>query len=207
MINGSSMRGLLCVVGTIVGLILSGTGGVIANSRRMPTLKEAFDEADIVTLVRIDGKESLYEQNSNCGIRYAGTSLRTFKGRHHLPEQKIIFGRYAGLDPDKTYLLFLHYDSDPETVYNRYREDNNITDSETAEQKRNVIGRIKCDGLVPGFIFNFRTAWEVQLNYVTIIGLLPEGLPENIRIYSLHTAVWQLQKHDLFSYLQSLSQR
>jgi hypothetical protein len=113
----------------------------------------------------------------------------------------------AAHDEEKTYLAFLERHDDPEVEYRRFRDENKLPDIKDEAEKKKVMSQVACEGLVPGLAFNGRFTWPVELNYVIITGLLPENLPDNVRVYPTDSAQWWLQKQDLFSYLHTLGRQ
>ena len=62
---------------------------------------------------------------------------------------------------------------------------------------------VKCTKLIPGLVFDRRTAWEVKLGYVFVPGLRPT-LPKSIRVFQGEPLQWLISKDNLVSYLRNL---
>jgi len=198
-------------VGLIVVLSLCVTSGVEAYSKKKESIAKLFEGADAVVLARISDEEKLFEHQYNCGTRYTGVVLQKFKGDSRADTETIIFGRHVGhLDVDRTYLIFLTFQANPEAVYRELKEEfktkHNLPDMSDEEVDKRALETVKCKGLIPGFIFD-TAAWLEELSYVIITGLLPDDIPETIRIYPTGSAQWWMKKEDLFSYLRTLGRR
>ena len=189
---------------SIVLLTLPSLSGADASLRPMESIEQSFKAAEIVALVRIDDRQTLDVEENVCGTRYTATLLETFKGEKDPQSRKIYFGRFLGLDTEKTYLVFLDLHDDTEAEYRRFRDENKLEDSSDETEHRRVMSLVACNGLVPGLAFNDRFTWPVQLSYVIVTGLLPTNIPDSIRTYPTDSAQWWIRKQDLFSYLHTL---
>jgi hypothetical protein len=174
-----------------------------ARIEAMPSIQESFESAEAVLSVRVDDEKILHEGRAPCGSRYRGIVLQKFKGSFE-PTQEITFGRFRGLEVDRTYLLFINYDKDPEAVFKWTKERFDLPDPKDIREKKQIINMIKCNGLIPGFIVNPRAAWKIEQGYVVIAGRRPEEMPKSIRIDEAQSLGWLLYKDDLFSYLRRL---
>jgi hypothetical protein len=189
-----------------IAVILALQGAPTASARIevMLSVQEYFESADLVVEVRIDSEEPIHQRGEQCGSRYQATVLHEFKSPPQIRGQQLTFGRFAGLHSRETYLLFLRYEADPEVIYRKIKELYDLPDPSTSEEKEQIIMTIKCDGLVPGLVYNDRTVWDVRENGVVIEGILPFNFPQNIRKSQADKLLWLIQKDDLFAYLQSL---
>ena len=178
-----------------------------ASLRPMESIERSFEAAGMVVLLRIDESRTLDVENDVCGVRYTATVLESFKGGKDLENRQIQFGRFSGLQTEKTYLAFLEHHDDPEVEYRKFRDENKLPDIKDEAEKRKVMSLVGCKGLVPGLAFNDRFTWPVELNYVIVTGLRPADMPDNVRVYPTDSAQWWIQKQDLFSYLHILGRQ
>jgi hypothetical protein len=185
-------------------LALQGASTASARIEVMLSIQEYFESADLVVEVRIDSEEPIHQGEVQCGTRYQATVLHEFKNLPQIRDRQLTFGRFAGLYSRETYILFLRYEADPEAVYRDAKERYDLPDPSTREEKDQIINTIKCDGLVPGLVYNARTVWDVRDNGVAIEGIPPRDFPQSIRKSEADTLLWLAQKDDLFAYLQSL---
>jgi len=98
----------------------------------------------------------------------------------------------------KVYLLFLKFESDPAAVQRKLMDQH-----EFAGEGKDAIDLIKCNGIIPGFIANATTVWEVVPSNVIFLGILPEDLPKEISTYG-GAGEWWVHKEELFSYIRTL---
>jgi hypothetical protein len=177
-----------------------------ARMERMPSLSRAFEQADAVVEVRIDDKKKLKADLGGqvCANRYKATILNSFKGS--FASKQIVFGRYNALDPDRIYLIFLKFETKPEQEYEEVKRESNLADITDKTEKKKIFDLIKCNGTVPGFIYNTRLVWQIVSGYIIINGLLPEDIPDSIRYTSDRSQHW-MNKLDLFSYFRSLRKK
>jgi len=185
-------------------LALQDASTASARIEVMLSIQEYFESADIVVEVRIDSEEPIHQRGEQCGSRYQGTVLHEFKSSPQIRDRKLTFGRFAGLYPRETYLLFLRYETDPEAMYRKIKELYDLPDPSTSEEKEQIVMTIKCNGLVPGLVYNARTVWDVRDNGVVIEGILPFNFPQSIRKSQADKLLWLVRKDDLYAYLQSL---
>jgi hypothetical protein len=171
-----------------------------ATLKPMESIAWSFGAAGVVALLRVDDIQTVYVENDHCGVRYTATILRLFKGRPNSENgQKIQFGRFLGLEIERTYLAFLDYDDDPEIVYRRFRDLNHFPDIRDDSEKKWIMSRVECNGLVPGLEINEWFTWPVVDNYVIVTGLMPANMPAGVRVYPTDTSQWWIQKQDISS--------
>ena len=200
----------LCVARTfrwmfiVVILALQSASTASARIEVMLSVQEYFESADLVVGIRIDSEEPIHHRGEQCGSRYQATVLYEFKSSPQIRGQQLTFGRFVGLHSGETYLLFLRYEADPEVLYRKIKELYDLPDPSTGEEKEQIIMTIKCDGLVPGLVYNTRTVWDVRHNGVVIEGILPFNFPQSIRKSQVDKLLWLVQKDDLFAYLRSI---
>jgi len=168
------------------------------------SIQKAFNEATAVVVVQIEDQEVLREQGKTCGIRHTASVVATFKGTFEPNRDEVTFGRDDGLVRGKRYLMFLNYIADPLTQYEALIKQRDLPDAAKPEEMDDIIRKIKCEKIIPGFVFDARVAWEVKLGYVIALGLRPD-LPRSIRLSSPEFLLWLINKDDLFSYLRSIS--
>ena len=171
----------------------------------MESIEQSFQAAEMVVLLRVDESQTVDVEGDVCGFRYTATVLTSFKGGKDLENRQIQFGRFKGLDEEKTYLAFLERHDDPEVEYRKIRDANKLPDIEDEAEKKKAMTLVACKGMVPGLAFNDRFTWPVALNYVIITGLTPANFPDNVRVYPTDSAQLWVQKQDLFSYLRGLN--
>jgi hypothetical protein len=170
-----------------------------AHIQRRNSIEAIFRDADVVAYVTLDRQEKEYSQTTLCGTRYYATVIVPFKGASIEIGRQIVFGRYSGLETGKEYLIFLKYSADPEAIYQEVQAANHFPDP-----KPYVIDIIKCNGLVPGLLYDQESTWEVDGGAVMIDGLLPRSMPSTIHPESGGVAYWLLPQDEVFSYLRSL---
>jgi hypothetical protein len=205
MSNRSAVGRILRIASTIL-LLSQSLGTADATLRPMQSLESRFAAAGMVAVLRVDDIQPVYVENDRCGFRYTATILKLFKGTGSAYEQ-VQFGRFLGLELDKTYLALLDDDNDPEAIYRSMRDENHLPDVKDEAEKKQVMSKVMCNGLVPGLGFNEWYTWPIVVNYVIVTGLLPADMPGDVRVYPTDSSQWWLQKQDLFSYLDALGQR
>ena len=82
-----------------------------ANIPRPSSLLEAFGEADQVLLVRIVSGRTLDLDGQDCGARYVGSVVRSYKGKP--VKSQVEFGPYHTLQMGAHYLVFLGNSQQP----------------------------------------------------------------------------------------------
>jgi hypothetical protein len=161
--------------------------------------------AALVVLAQIDDQEELHEGQELCGFRYNATILENFKessikGSSINKPKKIIFGRYSGLKLYETYLLFLNYENNVSSSYERMAKEFGFYD-----KRKNIMNLIACNGTVPGYVFNRKIQWQVASRDVYFFGLIPEEMPPSVRVFQSEEGPnWSIPTDDLFPYLRKL---
>ena len=163
-------------------LLLGLTLHVEARVENVVVLDE-YRRADLVLLVQIKQEDALTQEGATCGIRYTGSVRETFKSSPKLASSNIVFGRQDGLVRGHLYLLFLKYITDPSDYYETLRKRLDLPEQPAIEKQKD-IERIKCEGIVPGIVYETRSAWEVKLSYVIV-----EGFVQTCQILSVSPRV------------------
>jgi|HubBroStandDraft_1064217.scaffolds.fasta_scaffold33943_4 hypothetical protein len=192
--------GLVTKAGLIlIGLLCSVTVGN-SMTKRPPSFEQRFSEASAVLYVRIEESDGRSVNGTRCGTLYNGIIIEKFKGNDKLGDGKTIsFGRYQVLNDDEEYLLFLVKHDSADEIYEQMKFEKNFSES-----KAYVTSLIECDGIVPGYLMDDDTQWEVEGDSVVITGLRPQSLPKSIHVNSYGQAQWFLRKEDVSAYLRQL---
>lgn len=180
---------------------------VLCNAPAVATIKvinikKAFMSSDAVLFVRVsDGVEQ--ERNGElCGERYVGKVLAKFKGSGIQAELK--FGRWKTLRVGGRYILFLKKRTSIKAEYRRIRDEFHLPEVSGAE-RRDVLKRIACGGLVPGYEFDPEMAWEVYGESVLIEGIRPDELrDQRLGHDEVEPLLWSVPTDELFSYFKAL---
>ena len=191
------MLGLVLV---LVLLILVSSTETDARVEKIDVRKE-FDNSDYVLLVEIENEVELKQDSKRCGSYYRAFVHEKIKSAD--PDMNYIsFGRDEGLRAGRKYLLFFRRVTSENREYDRIKKQYNLPD-ETSDQKKETMKLVKCTKIIPGFVFDPRTAWEVKLGYVFVPGLRP-NLPKSIRVFQGESLQWLIRKDNLVSYLRTL---
>jgi hypothetical protein len=157
-------------------------------------VREEYRRADLVLLVRIEEEDALMHNGETCGVRYTGSGLiqaRRCSERRIWPQR--------GAEARRLYLLFLRYITDPSDYYETLRVRENLLEEPAAEKQKSVEF-LKCGGIIPGLVYEVRSAWEVKLSYAIVEGIRP-GLPKSVRVWTSPDLMSSFNKDDFFAYL------
>jgi hypothetical protein len=176
----------------------------IAYIEVLPSIAELFSEADLVVFASIAKRVDRAVDGERCGHVYTVEVQHAFKdrlGNGVMAGQSFSFGGRVELIVNREYLLFLAYEESWERTYDRI-----VARRGEPEESVETLKRfIECDGLVPGYIHDYRTPWIEHQGSLYVRHFLPTDLPDRVRWYE-ENYWWSMNAADVFSYLRDLSE-
>ena len=180
-------------------LILIGILDAIATIPRKIKVEELYDNADVVAIIKIVGKNSIFRDGYSCGTIYQGKVYSAIKGPIQ-DSSMVEFGLYIGREVGKKYLAFLN-------VRGKNFDPVISTNSIHIALRREFEKR--CGDLSPKYREMFHGMATLEINQTVEFGsfiILPSDLERKPKNHSDSTIVStksQVNTEDIVTYLRN----
>ena len=196
----------LAVLASVVFLCAIASPRAFSHLSDLPSIRATYRQADAIVLAWIENATPQTVDGVQCGTSYnaALVSYSVFKeerSRVNLFPERFAIGRGEGLEVGREYLLFLRWVAEPGQEYQRaiYRFPT-LTATHTKAQ---ALSLAKCNGLVPGYMFN--EAWKVDHGGVYVSGYLgSRNVPRGVHVEYEKILLTVLREKDVLAYLRKL---
>jgi hypothetical protein len=174
-----------------------------AHSFQAKSLRDLYNDADVVVALTVDSA-TVHEVGAKpCGVAYIGHADRVLKGHRFVTSGRFRFGRSISLIPGHRYLLFLRKTGSLNEEYDRLAS--LYPQEAAAGRKDDLIRKVSCGGIVPGFLFDDVAAWRIEKGDLFAFALWPRSsIAPAIKIDAAHNPYWLLQERSVFRYLDGL---
>ena len=141
-----------------------------------------------------------------CGIVYEAKVENVYKSSSNEALPDIIhFGRDEGLQINGSYIVFLKMYSDPDEIYREVAADPIEEQVLARVPKAHLLDIIRCNGIVPGFLYYTTLAWPIDGLDVIVPPEVLLKVPQAVHMDDHHGSMCFLRFDSLSQYLYNIT--